>query len=176
MPARRFDTPFEEDPLDDEDAEGPLGPGLTGPFGAVGGGSSATGLIIRIGIILGAIAGLWLLLQFLWTRGLVRATPVERAYTKMSRMGTLAGIGWRPHQTPLDYATAIGAAIPSTALSADHIGRSFASGRYGGPEAGDFDEEELDRAWSTMRGPLVGRALSRFARLGLGDNNDETSL
>jgi transglutaminase-like putative cysteine protease len=169
LPGRAFDTPFEEDPLDDaEDPEGPLGTGLGGVLGTVGRGSDSSGLIIRIGIGLGAIAVLWLLLQFLWTRGLAHATPVERAYTKMSRMGTLAGIGRRPHETPFDYAMAIGAAIPSTALSADHIAQSFASGRYGGPEAGDYDEDELNRAWSTMRGPLVGRALSRFSRLGLG--------
>ena len=167
LPARTFDEPFDEDPLD-EDPEGPLGTGLRGPLTSIGIRSDSTSFIIPIGIILGAIAGLWLLLQFLWTRGLAHATPVERAYTKMSRMGTLAGIGRRPHETPFDYAMAIGAAIPSTALSADHIARSFASGRYGGPRADDHDEDELNKAWSTMRGPLVGRALSRFARLGLG--------
>ena len=168
VPPRAFDAGFDEDLVDDLGREGALGAGLTGPLGEAGRGSDFNGLIIRIGIILGVVAGLWLLLQFLWTRGLAHATPVERAYTKMSRMGTLAGIGRRPQETPLDYAMAIGVAIPSAALSADHIGRSFASGRYGGPEAGDYDEEELNRAWSTIRGPLVGRALSRFARLGLG--------
>ena len=168
VPARAFEPPFDDDRLDDLDLQELLGTDPTGPFGPIGRGSDSTGLIIRIGLILGAIAGLWLLLQFLWTRGLAHATPVERAYTKMSRMGTLAGIGRRPHETPLDYAMAIGAAIPPTALSADHIARSFATGRYGGPEAVDYDEDELNRAWSTMRGSLVGRALSRFARLGLG--------
>jgi hypothetical protein len=168
LQARAFDTPFDEDPLDNaEDPEGPLGTGLGGPFTSIGIRNNSTDLIIRIGISLGVIAVLWLLLQFLWTRGLAHATPVERAYTKMSRMGTLAGIGRRPHETPIDYAIAIGAAIPSTALSADHIAQSFASGRYGGPEAGDHDEDALNRAWSTIRGPLVGRALSRFSRLGL---------
>ena len=168
LPAPGSATPFEDDPLDELGLGEGLGTGPTDAFGAVGGGTNYTGLIIRIGIILGVIAGLRLLLQFLWTRGLARATPVERAYTKMSRMGTLAGIGRRPHETPLDYAMAIGAAIPSTALSAGHIARSFASGRYGGPEAGDYDEDELNRAWSNMRGPLVGQALSRFTTLGLG--------
>ncbi len=167
-PARGLDTPFDEDPSDTLGFEDPLGTGLRGPFTSIGIARDSTRLIIPIGIILGAVAGLWLLLQFLWTRGLAHATPVERAYTKMSRMGTLAGIGRRPHETPFDYAVAIGAAIPSTAHSADQIARSFASGRYGGPEAGDHDEDALKRAWSAMRGPLVGRALSRFARLGLG--------
>ena len=152
-----LEQPFLEEPFR---IAGDLAPGSQG--------TDTTTIVIRVGVALGVLAGIWLLVQFLWTRGLVHATPAERAYTKMSRLGTIAGIGRRDHETPRDYALAVGAALPPIAGGADRIARGFAAVRYGGPEAAAHDEAEVNDAWADIRGALLGRALARFARLGFG--------
>ena len=157
-----------EDPSEQEQPflEEPFRIGDDPELGSLG--SDPTGIIIRVGIALGAVAGVWLFAQFLWTRGLVNATPAERAYTKMSRLGTLAGIGRRAHETPGDYALAIGSAIPLTSSGATRIAQSFAAMRYGDSETLAPDEVEVNEAWADIRRALLGRALTRLTRLGFG--------
>ena len=50
------------------------------------------GLLRPAAIVLGVIGAVWLLLWLAWTRNLSGATPAERAYTKMNRLGAVAGV------------------------------------------------------------------------------------
>ena len=118
-------------------------------------------------VAVGAVVALSLALAFIWNRGLYGITPVERAYAKMSRLGTLAGIERGAHQTPAGYAATLGAALPAIASSAQRIAYAFSSGRYGrGYELPQEDGGELDRAWLRLRGSLLGRALGRLNPIG----------
>jgi transglutaminase-like putative cysteine protease len=132
-----------------------------------------------IGIgILAALLVLWLALWSAWTRGLSRATPAEKFYTKMSRLGTVAGLGRRPHQTPIEYATTLGASIPAIASHAETTAWAFASGQYAGPpsEAQSPDGvPELEQSWRRVRSGLLGRLLKRLVLMG-GTNEGARSV
>ena len=105
-------------------------------------------------VVLTALAA-WLA----WSWGLGRG-PGERAYTKMSRLGTLAGIRRAASQTPAEYAEALGRASPRIAAGAHAVASAFAIGRYGGARPGDTTA--ADDAWKSVRGSLVLRALRRL--------------
>lgn len=123
---------------------------------------------VPLAVVLGAIGILWAMVQLLWTRSLVAATPSERAYTKLSRLGALAGIRRRAHQTPIEYAMAVGSVIPAVSSAAQRIALAFAANRYGQRNESEQDERELDQAWKSIRGKLLARAFARLKRLGKG--------
>jgi hypothetical protein len=112
------------------------------------------------------LAGLWLSGWLMWTRGLAKTSPAERAYTKMSRLGILAGIGRRAHQTPIGYATALGGAIPGIAAGAQAVAWAFAVGRYGGRESAEPELGDMNVVWKSIRWSLLGQAFRRLVRLG----------
>jgi len=123
-------------------------------------------LAIPVGAALGGVASLWFVLYTVWNRGLARATPGERAYTKMSRLGALAGVRRRGHQTPMEYGETLGGVIPSIASTARRIGWAFAGDRYGRRGAVDEDPEGLEQAWRSIRGSLAARVLRRLIPTG----------
>ena len=126
-------------------------------------------LAVRTGIGIGALAGLWLIGWAVWTGSLSNATPTERTYTKMSRLGSMAGLGRRSHQTPMEYATGLGNAIPAIAIGALDVARAFAASRYGKRvlmEPDDQDPEAPDEMWKGIRGRLLTRALRRLVPVG----------
>ena len=134
------------------------------PLGS--GGFSLVGLLLPAVL---AVASAVLLLVWLgWSRGLSRALLAEKVYTRMSRLGTLAGVPRLSHQTPLEYAAALGGAVPSSMAGAQVIAHSFAASRYGGRESAEEDPAEVNAAWRTVRGGLLSRALGRLVRLGRG--------
>jgi hypothetical protein len=124
------------------------------------------GLAIRAGIVLGAVALVWLVLYTAWNTGLVTASPVEKAYTKMSRLGSLAGIRRRSYYTPIEYAKLLGAAIPTISSNARNIAQAYARDRYAGQGLSDVEQEQMDVAWKRIRGDLFARALRRFMPFG----------
>ena len=101
-----------------------------------------------------------------WTRGLAGTTPTERLYSKMSRLGTLVGVRGRPHQTPFEYATSMGNAVPAVAAEAQTIANAFASSRYGKIEPTEEDVAELSAVWKGIRRALLGLGVSRLVRAG----------
>ncbi|MCI0437617.1 MAG: transglutaminase domain-containing protein [Chloroflexi bacterium] len=123
---------------------------------------TATSIAIPALIALGAVAGVWILGQTLWTMSLANASPVERAYAKMSRLGAMAGIGRRAQQTPAEYAAALGKAVPDISQSAQRIAAAFTGSRYGRRDADESQQQELEKAWRSMRGSLLARAIRRF--------------
>ena len=140
------------------------GSGSERPEGQADGGSSliSAAVFIRIAIALGALAALYVVLLVAWNIGLLKATPVERAYAKMGRLGALAGFRRRPYQTPTEYAVVIGSAIPAIGSAARRIASAFAGDRYGGRKVAQEDRAEMDQAWRGIRGGLAARALRRL--------------
>ncbi|MCH8206233.1 MAG: transglutaminase domain-containing protein [Chloroflexi bacterium] len=149
-----------DDPFNPEDLE------------AFGGGSLSSGrsadVLVRAAIGAGSAAALWLVLYLVWNQGLWRAGQIDRAYAKMGRLGALAGLRRRKHQTPAEYAASIGRSIPGVAASAERIARAFADSRYGQHDRGDETDGEIVRAWRSIRVRLAGHALRRLVRLGGG--------
>ena len=112
-----------------------------------------------------AAALIWLAGWLVWTWALAHATPAERAYTKMSRFGALAGIRRRAHQTPIEYATVLGNAIPRIAAGVQSLAWAFAVGRYGNQESdgeASQDEPDPEEEWRNVRGMLLAAGLRRL--------------
>jgi hypothetical protein len=111
--------------------------------------------IVIIGLI--ALAGLsWML----WYRGMSSA---ESAYTKMVRVGWLLGVRHRPWQTPTEYATVVGVAIPTAAESAMLLAIEFEREMYS--ESGrEFLSDDLQQHWRKVQRGLIGYRL-RHLRL-----------
>ena len=130
----------------------------------------------RAGIVAGAIAAIWLLLYWIWNLGLRGLSPVEKAYARMNRVGTIAGLKRRAYQTPDEYAAMLAGFLGEAAPSARRIAQEFAALRYTGgnapsdenavaddadPHDGD-DGDEMEQAWRSIRGALIGRAFKRL--------------
>ena len=101
----------------------------------------------------------------LWTRGLANATLPESLYTKMSRLGTLAGIGRRHNQTPSEYATALGIAVPAIAANAQQVAWAYTADRYSRQEQPAQGLQELNELWKRVRGGLLVGIMRRLVPL-----------
>ena len=125
---------------------------------------------IRTGIFAGAAAAVWLLLYVIWNLGLRGLSTVERAYARMNRLGTLAGLRRRAYQTPNEYAAMVAGALGESGAGAQSIGREFAVLRYTGgarrdtadDNDGSDDTDEMEQAWRSIRGALIARAFRRL--------------
>lgn len=164
VPDRSADDGAVDDGLDDLLEDLLDDPGGLSSLDSSGPGFSfdIVGLLIRAGIALGVVGVVWLIFQVVWTRGLGNATPVEKAYTKMSRLGTWAGIQRGANQTPVEYATALSNAFPTIATGTQHIAWAFAGSRYGNREVSEEEAEELDQVWKSMRRSLFAKAMGRL--------------
>ena len=116
------------------------------------------GLVIAAIVLAAGLAMGWAA----WNLDLARTRPVEQTYTKMGRLGAIAGIGYMAHQTPIGYATTLGNAIPAIAPAVRAVAGTFASAQYGQRELDEADEQGLRQAWKQVRGGLVVKALKRL--------------
>ena len=160
-PILEGDEPFIVDPWDPFDEYGlfdNIPPEQQSPLSR----STKTGLVISISIMVVFLASAWLFLRTAWTRGLSDATIAERAYTKMGRLGVLAGLGPQLHQTPAEYARDMGRAIPAIAPDTLRIATAFASDRYGRRVTEQGEQDDVNRAWIDIRLKLVIRAFARL--------------
>ena len=150
--------------LDGLDQEEDLPPGPTEPSGDLAAEPSNLPAVLfrSLMIALGVLIALSLLLGLLWNKGLGRLSPVERAYAKMSRLGGLAGLGRGIHQTPAEYANALGKAMPSIEEPARQIASAYATGRYGREGPTDEAGRDSEQAWLRIRARLAARALGRL--------------
>ena len=143
--------------------------GLSGDDPLGSGGFNLVGLVLPAVLAVASAVSLLVLLVWLgWSRGLSRVLPAEKVYTRMSRLGTLAGVPRLSHQTPLEYAAALGSVVPSSMAGASVIAHSFAVSRYGGRGSAEEDSAEVSAAWRIVRGGLLSRAFRRLMRLGRG--------
>ena len=114
------------------------------------------------GIALLAMAVIWACGWVVWNVGLLKAGAAERYYTKMGRLGALAGIRRQPYYTPMEYAAIIGEAVPGASSGAEAVAWSFAVGRYAKQEDSGESSRGLHRHWKKIRGGLLSRTLKRL--------------
>lgn len=142
-----------------------LEPLPSGP-GTVQSGWQPNALVVPVGIALIALASIWFLVWLIWNLGLGKAGIAERYYIKMSRLGTLAGVRRRPYHTPIEYAGAIGHAVPAASSGAQAVAWTFTVGRYAHIEESEDDIESLRDHWKKIRGGLISRTLKRILPVG----------
>ena len=139
---------------------------LPSDYTAVQAGWRPNALAIPAGIALIVLAFVWLLGWLIWNLGLGKAGAAERYYIKMARLGTLAGVRRQPYHTPIDYAVAIGDAVPAASSGAQAVAWNFAIGRYAHLEASDDAIASLHDHWKKIRGGLLSRTLKRILPVG----------
>ena len=139
---------------------------LPSDYTAVQAGWRPNALAIPAGIALIVLAFVWLLGWLIWNLGLGKAGAAERYYIKMARLGTLAGVRRQPYHTPIDYAVAIGDAVPAASSGAQAVAWNFAIGRYAHLEASDDAIASLHDHWKKIRGGLLSRTFKRILPIG----------
>jgi hypothetical protein len=111
---------------------------------------------------LGALALIVALLSIAWSGVLAGAASVEKLYSRLSRMGRLAGVKLKPSQTPIEYAGAIEGVLPEAGPDSRRIAWTFSSQRYGRKDPTDEDQEQANDAWKRIRGGILSRAFARL--------------
>lgn len=178
QPAEGSGNPAHEDPclgivdedeafmLEDEDCIGDI----DRPEGQPRSSSLASGLelSLRMAAVAAAAAALALLMWGVWRHGFAGSVYPETLYKRMGRLGRLAGVPRRPHQTPNEYGSAIAAAVPSASDAAMTVTAAFSAQRYGNHDPSEDDGQELARLWRSLRGSLTGRAVRRLLPVGGG--------
>lgn len=172
LPVRSFagigDDPIEEDPdalLDPFDVEGEslflptAGSGSSNPFMAL---EDLVRYLIPAGIVAGAVAAIWIVWSVIWNFGLGSLGPESRLYTKLTRLGWLAGVGHRHDQTPIEFGARVGWSIPDAGEGAMRIATSYAAHRYGGRQVDEDEQGALLESWKEIRFKLVGRMFRRL--------------
>lgn len=124
--------------------------------------------LVRAAIGMGSMAVLALVLYLLWNQGLWGKDQTVKAYSKMGRLGALAGLPRRRQQTPGEYSASIARSIPEAGEGAQHITDAFSRRRYGPREEDDEAGEALERAWRSIRWSLARQMLRRLMRMGGG--------
>ena len=115
-----------------------------------------------------AAAGLLLALAALALWRWLLATPrdVSTAYRRLRRLGGLASLPFREHQTPHQWAAQLVAALPEQQSAIRQIVNAYARHTYSGrapadhPAAADADAA-ITEAWKAVRFPLAVYALRR---------------
>lgn len=136
----------------------PKGPDLRRPLAISG------AVLAAVALVAAAIYGRW----HYELRGLSKAGA---AYAGMALLASWGGMRQEAHQTPLEYAAALGRVLPEHRSAIERIARAYAREQYGGPEASPA------RLYSGARGALpseeeereLRRALIRRIFGGLGD-------
>ena len=139
---------------------------LSSDYTPVQAGWRPNALAVPAGIALIVLALVWLLGWLVWNLGLGKAGMAERYYIKMGRLGTLAGIRRQPYHTPIEYAVAIGDAVPTASSGAQAVAWNFAIDRYTQREASDDAIASLQEHWKKIRGGLISRTLKRILPVG----------
>ena len=81
----------------------------------------------------------------------------DELYAKMLRLATLLGFPQRSHQTPYEYASALGRQVPGYERDVDYVARAYVRRRYRGRSVPLPDLREADEAWKRLRWALLWR-------------------
>ena len=113
---------------------------------------TAVGILALTGALIGVV----------WSGVLAGAASVEKLYSRLSRMGRLAGVKLRPSQTPIEYASAIESVLPEAGPDSRRIAWTFSSHRYGRKDPTHEDRQDANAAWKRIRGGMLSRAFGRL--------------
>ena len=112
--------------------------------------------------VLGGLAVVAIAGRVLWMLGLGKLDPIEQVYTKMNRLGSIAGIGRVAGQTATEYALTLGTQVPQLAAAAAQVSAGHSANTYGRRESTEQDDQELKDYWRTIRAGLIRQAFKRI--------------
>ncbi len=116
-------------------------------------------LVIAGGVVAALLAGVALFFLSL-RREVAGLSPARAAYVRLLRLAAWAGFPQEPYVTPHEYAHQLGRTLPDKRPAVDRIVDAYVADRYS-PD-GQADDNELERDWHALRGPLIGRLLARL--------------
>ncbi len=123
-----------------------------------GGGSSAWPMLIALGIAGAVLLTLAGGAKVAWEYGLGGMPRPAQLWEKTVRLATLGKAGPRPSETPREYAERLERDVPGTD-AAGYLAASYERSRFGQKAVSEDEAERLERAWSSVRGGLLRRAL-----------------
>ena len=91
-----------------------------------------------------------------WWR-LRRFGVADEIYAKMLRLATVLGFPQRPHQTPYEYAAALGRQVPGFERDVDYVARAYVRRRYRGRGVPLSDLRDAQEAWKRLRWAMLWR-------------------
>ncbi len=113
------------------------------------------------GVSAGAVA-LALIAWALWRWLFALPGDVPGAYRRLRRLGRLASVPRREHQTPHQWAGTLAAAVPEQGQEIRRIVDAYARHTYAGPSRSNTpDDPGVVEAWKAVRAPLAWYALRR---------------
>ncbi len=94
-----------------------------------------------------------------WLWHVDRDNLAATAYARMAALAGMAGLEPKPQQTPLEFAAALGAALPQEAADAGRIAQVYGDNRFGGRQSrlSLFEEAEVLKARCRVYDRLLGR-------------------
>ena len=109
-----------------------------------------------------AVLALALAAWAIWRWLFAPPSDVTGAYRRLRRLGRLASIPLRAHQTPHQWAGMLSAAVPEQGQEIGRIVNAYARHTYAGHGHSSADAEaDVAEAWKSVRGPLAWYALRR---------------
>jgi|GEM_PF-468445 transglutaminase-like putative cysteine protease len=131
------------------------------------GGWTPTALAVPAAIALAIVAFAWLVGWLIWNIGLGKAGAAERYYIKMGRLGTLAGVRRKSYYTPMEYATAVGDAVPGVLSGAQTVAWNFTISTYAKERQPSADVlASMNQHWKGIRNGMLSRTLKRVLPIG----------
>src|SRR5215218_4912532 len=94
-------------------------------------------------------------------RELVGLSPATAAYVRLARLAAWAGLPQAEHATPYEYGGELGRNLPEQRQAVDRIVGAYVAERYS-PDEQAAGNNALEQDFLTLRGPLLGRLLSRI--------------
>ena len=119
------------------------------------------GLILILAVLLSLLLLLAGLVRYWFTRNSSLLDYPSWVYGKMGRLASLGGLGPRPSLTPREYTETLAITTDSVEGHIEHIGEAYVQSRYGPQPLSRNDEEDLARAWRSLRRPLLFWAVKR---------------
>jgi hypothetical protein len=117
-------------------------------------------LVIGGGIVAALLSGIALFFISL-RRELRGLSPATAAYVRLGRLAAWAGLPQAEHTTPYEYGGELGRNLPEQRDTVDRIVDAYVVERYR-PNGQSSTGGELERDFLKLRGPLLGRLISRL--------------
>ncbi len=93
---------------------------------------------------------------YIWWGRLANLGNPGAVYAKMCRLSSLAGLGPRTQQTPLEYSRVLSHSLPSQSASISLITEAYIETQYSSRKFLSYMEQEpVNKAWRSLRGSLI---------------------
>jgi hypothetical protein len=114
----------------------------------------------------GSLVAMLIVTYSAWWISLRGLTPGRRAYTKLSRIAWLFGLGRESNQSPSEFAARFSQVSPAVLQSAARICGAFTIETYARPGAPSGDRGELEAAWRQCVFGLISFRVRQIVGMG----------